>query len=77
MSWAARRQTTRTEDLAYCLLGLFDIHMPAVYGKGGDAFLRLQQEIIRTSGDESILVWDKPGLRNSGVLAAQPSNFGA
>ncbi|KAH6635980.1 heterokaryon incompatibility protein-domain-containing protein [Chaetomium tenue] len=28
MSWAARRNTSRTEDLAYCLLGIFDVNMP-------------------------------------------------
>lgn len=35
MSWAARRQTTRTEDIAYCLLGIFDINMPLICN-GGD-----------------------------------------
>ena len=30
MSWAARRATTRVEDLVYCLLGLFDISMPCI-----------------------------------------------
>lgn len=32
MSWAAERQTTRKEDLAYCLLGIFDINMTMLYG---------------------------------------------
>ena len=46
MSWASRRQTTREEDLAYSLLGLFDVNMPMLYGEGGrQAFLRLQHEI--------------------------------
>jgi len=34
MSWASRRQTSRPEDMAYCLLGLFDINMPLLYGEG-------------------------------------------
>ncbi len=34
MSWAAPRVCTRTEDLAYCLLGLFGINMPLLYGEG-------------------------------------------
>jgi hypothetical protein len=43
MSWAARRTTTRAEDMAYCLLGLFSINMPLLYGEGEErAFLRLQ-----------------------------------
>ena len=47
MSWAALRKTSRIEDGAYCLLGLFDISMPLLYGERHKAFLRLQEEIIR------------------------------
>ncbi|OAA53920.1 het domain containing protein [Niveomyces insectorum RCEF 264] len=57
MSWAARRATTRVEDTAYCLLGLFDINMPLLYGEGHRAFLRLQEEIIRVSVDQTIFCW--------------------
>jgi hypothetical protein len=42
MSWAAGRETTRSEDLAYCLLGIFQVNMPLLYGEGERAFLRLQ-----------------------------------
>ena len=45
LSWAKGRQTTREEDETYCLLGLFDIHMPLIYGEGRKAFLRLNEEI--------------------------------
>ncbi|KAI1613042.1 heterokaryon incompatibility protein-domain-containing protein [Exophiala viscosa] len=34
MSWVSHRQTTRIEDMAYCMLGLFDVHMPLIYGEG-------------------------------------------
>lgn len=57
MSWASSRQTTRTEDLAYCLLGIFGISMPLIYGEGERAFVRLQEEIIKSSNDQSILAW--------------------
>ncbi|KAL6159807.1 hypothetical protein ACJBU6_02228 [Exserohilum turcicum] len=57
MSWASRRETTRIEDLAYCLLGVFDINMPLLYGEGSRAFHRLQEEIIRRIDDDSILAW--------------------
>lgn len=57
MSWAATRETTRTEDIAYCLLGIFDINMPLIYGEGHKAFQRLQEEITRKEGDPSILLW--------------------
>ena len=57
MSWASRRHTSRDEDAAYCLLGVFDVNMPLLYGEGRRAFLRLQLEIIRKSDDESIFAW--------------------
>jgi hypothetical protein len=49
MSWAAKRQTTRKEDEAYSLLGIFDIHIPLIYGEGENAFFRLQEEIEKHS----------------------------
>lgn len=57
MSWASRRQTTRLEDRAYCLLGLFDVSLPLIYGEGERAFVRLQEEIIARSTDHSIFAW--------------------
>jgi hypothetical protein len=57
MSWASARQTTRVEDMAYCLLGIFEINMPLLYGEGDRAFFRLQEEIIRKIDDDSILAW--------------------
>ncbi|PMD16890.1 hypothetical protein NA56DRAFT_730642, partial [Hyaloscypha hepaticicola] len=52
MSWASYRETTRIEDLSYCLLGLFGVHMPPLYGEGENAFMRLQREIMNTTDDE-------------------------
>ncbi|KAI6032537.1 heterokaryon incompatibility protein-domain-containing protein, partial [Pisolithus marmoratus] len=57
MSWAATRKTTRVEDRAYSLMGLFGINMPMLYGEGKKAFQRLQLEIIRASSDHSIFAW--------------------
>ncbi|KAE8440653.1 hypothetical protein EG329_006849 [Mollisiaceae sp. DMI_Dod_QoI] len=54
LSWAAGRQTTRTEDRAYSLLGLFRVSMPLIYGEGAHAFVRLQLEIIKSTTDHSI-----------------------
>jgi hypothetical protein len=46
LSWAETRQTKRKEDKAYCLLGIFNVFMPLMYGEGGDnAFTRLRKEI--------------------------------
>ncbi|KAI6143511.1 heterokaryon incompatibility protein-domain-containing protein, partial [Pisolithus thermaeus] len=57
MSWAAERKTTRVEDRAYSLMGLFGVNMPMVYGEGKKAFRRLQLEIIREYNDQSIFAW--------------------
>ena len=62
MSWAATRETTRVEDEAYCLLGIFGVNMPTIYGEGKDAFHRLQEEIVKSSTDSTFLVW---GLNDS------------
>ena len=57
MSWTASRKTTRVEDRAYCLLGIFDVNMPLLYGEGMRAFARLQEEITRTETNLSIFAW--------------------
>ena len=74
MSWASKRTTTRVEDRAYSLLGIFSIHMPMLYGEGKAAFRRLQEELIKRSDDLTILFWeDKDHPRN--LLAPSPSAF--
>ncbi|TGJ80950.1 hypothetical protein E0Z10_g7818 [Xylaria hypoxylon] len=77
MSWAADRQTKRVEDIAYCLLGIFDIYMPLIYGEGERAFTRLQEEIIKDKHDLSIFAWkaEPNGQRFRGLLARSPSEF--
>jgi hypothetical protein len=78
MSWAAHRCTTRLEDQAYALLGLFDIHMPMLYGEGDNAFFRLQEQIIRTTADDSILAWEPIESKSTtyrGLFARSPREF--
>lgn len=78
LCWASQRQTTRPEDEAYCLMGLFNVNMPLLYGEGKAAFHRLQLEIMRNSTDESLFAWTVPGNRVhtfSGLLAPDPSAF--
>ena len=78
MSWFSGRQTTVPEDTAYCLLGLFDVNMPLLYGEGAErAFRRLQEEIMRYSDDHSLFAWtDKSPLTgSSGLLAGSPLHF--
>ncbi|KAI0827270.1 heterokaryon incompatibility protein-domain-containing protein [Trametes gibbosa] len=59
MSWAAERATKRVEDQAYSLLGIFGVHLSPIYGEGTNAFLRLQEEIIKHIPDQSIFAWGK------------------
>lgn len=75
MSWASKRQTTRVEDGAYCLIGLFNVNMPLLYGEGSKAFLRLQQQIIEQSDDETIFAWTGVAEDGSGLLAPNPAHF--
>ncbi|KAI0903393.1 HET-domain-containing protein [Ustulina deusta] len=56
LRWAAGRETTRIEDMAYCLIGLFDVNMPLLYGEGLKAFARLQLEIIQRNYDSSVFM---------------------
>ncbi|KFY53096.1 hypothetical protein V496_07902 [Pseudogymnoascus sp. VKM F-4515 (FW-2607)] len=82
MSWAAGRETTRPEDVAYSLLGIFGLNgsMTAMYGEGSRAFRRLQEEIINTSNDESVFSWGfSQGLKNfelCSLFASSPADFG-
>jgi hypothetical protein len=77
MSWAASRQTTREEDIAYSLMGLFDVHMAPIYGEGAErAFIRLQEEILKRSSDQTLFLWTPSHDRyNQGLLATSPSAF--
>jgi hypothetical protein len=57
MSWAAKRQTIRIEDRAYLFLGIFGVNMPLLYGEGENAFIRLQEELLKASDDHTIFAW--------------------
>ena len=78
MSWASHRETTRVEDMAYCLMGLFDINMPLLYGEGEKAFTRLQEEIMKNSDDHSLFAWTDPTAQEDdqySLLAKKPYFF--
>ncbi|KAG9232951.1 heterokaryon incompatibility protein-domain-containing protein [Amylocarpus encephaloides] len=77
MKWASGRVTTRVEDIAYCLVGIFNVNMPLLYGEGEKAFIRLQEEILKSSNDQSLFAWKGPATANgnnmpSGLLAQSP-----
>jgi hypothetical protein len=77
MSWASQRVTTKVEDMAYSLLGLFEINMPMLYGEGKRAFIRLQEEIMRQSDDQTLFAWKSSSADDvyRGLLAQSPAHF--
>ncbi|KAK3365327.1 hypothetical protein B0T24DRAFT_561203 [Lasiosphaeria ovina] len=89
MCWAANRSTTRIEDIAYSLLGIFDVNMPLLYGEGTNAFIRLQEAVLVKHDDQSLFAWKQddvandadevigydPASRLSGLLADSPARF--
>jgi hypothetical protein len=76
MSWASKRVCQRAEDQAYCLMGLFEVNMPLLYGEGGHkAFQRLQHEILKSTDDESLFAWFHHESMVSGMLADSPAYF--
>ncbi|PYI11265.1 HET-domain-containing protein [Aspergillus sclerotiicarbonarius CBS 121057] len=78
MSWASGRVTTRREDIAYCLMGIFDVSMPLLYGEGEKAFIRLQEEIMKDSDDQTLFAWENSSVsldHPSGLLARSPMDF--
>ncbi|KAH8661695.1 heterokaryon incompatibility protein-domain-containing protein [Tricladium varicosporioides] len=77
ISWASKRSTTREEDMAYCLMGLFNVHMPLLYGEGSQAFVRLQEEIMKKSDDQTIFAWSQSDndCQYRGLLASSPKEF--
>ncbi|KAI5988748.1 hypothetical protein EDD15DRAFT_1357945 [Pisolithus albus] len=58
LQWASLRRTTRPEDIAYSLFGIFNVHLPVMYGESAENALgRLLAEIVSQSGDISVLDW--------------------
>ncbi|KAF8552622.1 hypothetical protein OG21DRAFT_1386438, partial [Imleria badia] len=60
LSWAAGRRTTRIEDMAYALVGIFGIHMPVQYGEGRFAFQRLMEALLQRVRGYGIFIWTGP-----------------
>jgi len=81
MSWVSSRHTTLPEDIAYCLLGVFDVNIPLLYGEGEEkAFLRLQEAILKSTEDNSIFLWrstEEETIERPfwGLLAKSPTYF--
>ena len=58
LQWASTRCTTRPEDIAYSLFGVFGLNLPVLYGESAEYALgRLLAQVISRSGDTTILDW--------------------
>ncbi|KAI5995507.1 hypothetical protein EDD15DRAFT_601439 [Pisolithus albus] len=75
LRWASPRVTTRTEDLAYCLFGIFDVTLQPQYGEGEKAFGRLLVELIRVTQDTGLLDWIGKRSERCTILPANPLGF--
>ncbi|KAG1817254.1 uncharacterized protein BJ212DRAFT_1270865 [Suillus subaureus] len=74
MVWAARRRTTRSEDVAYSLMGIFDVSIPIAYGEGAQrAFCRLVEAIMQVSNEPGVLNWAGKPARIHRLSSAFPS----
>jgi hypothetical protein len=62
--------------MAYCMLGIFELNMPLLYGEGPKVFTRLQEEIMKVSDDHSLVCWNWDRSNNrGGFLSEVPSEF--
>ena len=73
---ASTRSTTRVEDAAYSLLGIFEAAgISAIYGEGEVSLGRLLANILTRSGDVSILAWAGESSRFNSCLPARITVF--
>ncbi|KAH7883418.1 hypothetical protein F5I97DRAFT_1939187 [Phlebopus sp. FC_14] len=70
MVWASKRRTTRVEDTAYSLIGIFDVSMQVAYGEGDWAFHRLMEVIIQRCDEWGILAWAGPPSTHSSSVTS-------
>ncbi|KIO09062.1 hypothetical protein M404DRAFT_132264 [Pisolithus tinctorius Marx 270] len=76
LQWASLRRTTRPEDIAYSLFGIFNLHLPVLYGESAENALgRLLAEIISQSGDISVLDWVGEASRFHSCFPALINSF--
>jgi hypothetical protein len=74
MYWASKRRTTKIEDAAYSLMGIFDVSIPVVYGEGHVSFHRLVEEIMRRCDELWVFAWAGPssGQGNTNAIPRSP-----
>ncbi|KAG2145543.1 hypothetical protein BD769DRAFT_845891 [Suillus cothurnatus] len=75
MLWASRRRTTRIEDVAYSLIGIFDISLMIAYGEGNRAFFRLMEEVIKRYDKWDVFLWSGRCSRYNAALPYAPRSY--
>lgn len=75
MMWASTRTTTRIEDVAYSLIGIFDVSMMVAYGEGKRAFYRLMEAIIHKCDEWQIFAWAGTSSADSAAFPESPRGF--
>ncbi|OSS46286.1 hypothetical protein B5807_08368 [Epicoccum nigrum] len=72
LSWAEGRVTKRAEDAAYCLLGIFDVNLPLIYGEGRrKAFIRLHREIRDSIRSQTYPPYQVPSITSTGAAPSR------
>lgn len=75
MVWASNRRTTRAEDIAYSLIGIFDVSLMVAYGEGKRAFYRLMEAILQRCDQWEVFCWKGPCSSYNAALPADPSCY--
>ena len=77
MMWASKRMTSRVEDMAYCLIGIFDVSLTIAYGEGQRAFYRLMEAIVSRCEEWEIMAWAGQPSPGSAALPESPRCYKA
>lgn len=77
LRWASRRTTTRIEDMAYSLIGIFDVSMPITYGEGQRSWFRLMEIILQQCKSWEIFVWAGEWSPYSSAIPRSPKGYEA
>ncbi|KAF9230043.1 hypothetical protein BU15DRAFT_84122 [Melanogaster broomeanus] len=75
MSWASKRETTRVEDIAYSLIGLFKVNLTTKYGEGERAFPRLVEAIMKRRPDWDVLAWVGKASQDYPAIPSSPACY--
>ncbi|KIN99767.1 hypothetical protein M404DRAFT_964384 [Pisolithus tinctorius Marx 270] len=77
LRWASSRRTTRPEDVAYSLFGIFNLHLPVLYGESAESALgRLLGKVISYHGLGISRCWTGLGRHRRFIAVSRPALHG-